>query len=251
VKSLVHGLILALSCASLGALACGIVFAVHSPLFVVSAVEVSGAENQPVAELAAVPVGKISLFDVDLSQIENRVLADPWIRSVRIRKNFPETVAIEVELKTPRAIYQAASGNLSYVDSDGKPFGKVSLAELHDLPVLTGFENGPGDRIREALRLLVSWDAARTSRDYRLSSLAWDDERGYRGLMVYGLPGRRLGPGKARTMVDFGQDLDADPIPQLKRLNQVLRYLGENSIQARQIWADSGKKIVVKTAHGS
>jgi hypothetical protein len=227
---------------------------VHSPLFLVKVVEVSGTEAagvdaplaQSVTDLAAVPIGKTSLFDLDLGQIEGRVLSNPWIRSVRVKKNFPQTLAIEVDLKTPQAIFQGQGGGLSYVDSDGKPFGKVSLSNLRDLPLLTGFDREPRTRVQQALRLLEDWEKSQASRSARLTSLAWEPERGFRGLIVYGLK-----TGRARAMVDFGQEVDADPIPQLKRLSDVLQYLSENSIPARQIWADSGKKIVVKTAHGS
>jgi hypothetical protein len=45
-----------------------------------------------------------------------------------------------------------------------------------------------------------------------------------------------------------GSTLSQDEI---QRLTQVFQYLRQNSIAARQVFADSGKKIVVKTAHGS
>ena len=253
-KPFARALVLVLSFASIAAAAFGVYCAVHSPLFLVKVVEVSGTESagldaplaQAVTDLAAVPVGKASLFDLDLGQIESRVLTNPWIRSVRVKKSFPQTLAIEVDLKTPQAIFQGASGGLSYVDSDGKPFGKVNLANLRDLPLLTGFDREPHTRVVQALKLLDDWDKSKASQSARLTSLSWEPERGFRGLVTYGLK-----TGRARAMVDFGQEVDADPIPQLKRLSDVLHYLSENSIPARQIWADSGKKIVVKTAHGS
>jgi hypothetical protein len=259
VKPFTRALVLSVSFASIAAAAWGIYCAVHSPLFLVKVVEVSGAESvgveaplaQSVTDLAAVPVGKASLFDLNLAEIESRVLSNAWIRSVRVRKSFPQTLSIEIDLKTPQAIFQGAGGSLSYVDSDGRPFGKVSLANLRDLPVLSGFDREPRARVQEALRLLGDWDRSKASESARLTSLSWEPERGYRGLIVYGLKPDGTRPRRARTMVDFGQEVDADPIPQLKRLTEVLRYLSENSIPARQIWADSGKKIVVKTAHGS
>jgi hypothetical protein len=38
---------------------------------------------------------------------------------------------------------------------------------------------------------------------------------------------------------------------QLERVGHVLEYLSDNGVNALQIWADAGKKIVVKTARGS
>jgi cell division septal protein FtsQ len=254
VKRFARAFVLAISLASIAAAACGIYCAARSPLFTVRVVEVSGAGSseldaslaQSVTDLAQVPVGKANLFDLDLGQIENRVLSNAWIRSVRVKKSFPQTLAIEVDLKTPQAIFQSLGGGLSYIDTDGRPFGKVSLASLRDLPLLSGFDREPRTRVQQALRLLGDWQLSKASDSARLTSLSWEGERGFRGLVVYGLK-----QGRAHAMVDFGQEVDADPIPQLKRLSEVLHYLSENSIPARQIWADSGKKIVVKTAHGS
>jgi hypothetical protein len=259
VKPFVRVFVLSISCAAIGAALWGIYCAAHSPLFTLQVVEVTGVESpgtdgplaQSVSDLAAVPVGKMSLFDVNLADVEKRVLSNAWIRSVKLRKNFPQTLSIDVDLKTPRAIFQSSTGNLSYVDSDGRAFGKVSLANVRDLPLLTGFDRQSATKVRSALRLIDEWEKAELPGSASLTSLSWEPERGFRGLAVYSFKSEGPNPRRARTMIDFGQEVDADPNSQLKRLKDVLRYLSENSIPARQIWADSGKKIVVKTAHGS
>ena len=51
--------------------------------------------------------------------------------------------------------------------------------------------------------------------------------------------------GARHARVDLGSDV---PFSQLA---QVFDYLHTHHIAARQIFADAGKKIVVKTAHGS
>ena len=61
---------------------------------------------------------------------------------------------------------------------------------------------------------------------------------------------------RLRTRIDLGREkevlVEGKLIPdQVQRLTQVFEYLRHNSIAARQIFADAGKKIVVKTAHGS
>jgi hypothetical protein len=251
-------LAIAFACVSLGLAAFGIYSAAHSALFLVRVVEISespadtgpaqpAVDTQELTELAAVPLGKVNLFDLDLGQIEHRVLSNPWVKSVGLWKSFPQTLSIEVTLKSPVALFQDPSGELSYVDSEGVPFGKVNLALGRDLPLLSGFSKEPPERVRGAISLLDLWGRSPAGRQAELASISWEPERGYRGLVVYRMKSR----GAVRTMLDFGQDLDADPAPQLKRIGQVLHYLGDNSIPVRQIWADSGKKIVVKTAHGS
>jgi hypothetical protein len=102
-------------------------------------------------------------------------------------------------------------------------------------------------RIRQALELLARWEKSDLREYSRLSALGWDDERGYRAWVTYS-----VGAVKARTQVELGKDVDDSTSDvQFKRLSGVLRYLSQHSMVANQIWADSGKKIVVRTAHGS
>ena len=248
-------LVLLLSCAALGAVAWGIQRTLHSPLFIVQVVEVTDqpehapVDAQTITELAAVPVGKINLFELDLKKIEERILNDPrgaWIREVYLQKRFPQTLAISVAYREPRALIQGAHGSLAYVDREGKIFGKLTLAYQPDLPLLTGFLNDDQYRVLDAIHFLEFWNKSPASQTSEISSLAWDDERGFRAVVTYPVAGKR-----GRTVVDLGQEPEAELEQQLQRLSRVLVYLGRNSVAARQIWADAGKKIVVKTARGS
>ena len=66
------------------------VVCVWSPLFqirrivVMPTVQVSSAQ---VSELAAIPAGS-TLFGFDESGVEKRLLANPWIKSVRLTRNL-------------------------------------------------------------------------------------------------------------------------------------------------------------------
>ncbi len=265
-RFVVRYLVLLASIAAFAGAAYGIRSAALSPLFTLQTIEVTEAgapsgragpareapvSSQAIIELASVPVGKQSLFEIDLAEVEKRILSHEWIRSVRLWKSFPETLSIEVTYRSPQAVFQSGQGALQYVDVDGRPFGRVSLSDPRDLPVLSGFPEKSPTRIVGALSLLGRWESASAARFSRISSLTWEPERGFRGLVVYPLGRSGTPAGFARTMLDFGQEIDAASPIQLQRIGEVLRYLGENAIPARQIWADSGKKIVVKTARGS
>jgi hypothetical protein len=234
--------------------------AMRSPYFLVQSVEVTDPlENAPVdahaiVELAQVPVGQANLFDVDLAAVEKRILSNPWVREVRLAKRFPSTLSIGITLREPCAIIQGPKGALAYVDTDGTVFGRVNLLTPSDLPLLFGFAADDGDKISEALRLVDSWDSSALQGISEISSIGWDASRGYRAMIIYSLNKNALGSGslrRARANVDFGHEIEAAPETQLRRLAGVFRYLGEHSIEAGQIWADSGKKIVVRTSPGS
>jgi hypothetical protein len=241
---------------SIGALlsiAIGLSFAVHSPLFLVQVVEVGDqpetapVDPQTISTLAAVPVGQVNLFDLDLKEVEKRILSHPWIRSVTLVKRFPQTLSIHVIFREPHALFQNKSGDMAYVDGDGRIFGRVNVLARSDLPLISGIDEKDGERIRETLRLIDAWEKSDLNRDSQLSSLNWEKERGYRAWIVYSTQGSR-----ARTVVDLGTDLGSAQMgSQFHRLDSVIRYLSQHDVAANQIWADSGKKIVVRTVRGS
>jgi hypothetical protein len=272
-STLRKALILGFSTVALGATGFGVRNAMRSPMFTLQVVEIADLpDNSPVdaqalTQLAAVPVGRVNLFDLDLKPIEARIVSHPWIREVRLEKHFPQTLSVSVTFREPQALIQSESGALAYVDVDGRVFGQVDLRVQPDLPVFSASMREGKDateHIRAALRLVHAWERSDLGKTSRLSQLEWDGERGFRALVSYPLAPAQSRPGGAkadgpsgpgargRAFVDLGQDLDAGSAkPQLERLSRVFEYLTAHRVLSRQIWADAGKKIVVKTARGS
>lgn len=247
--------------------------AIHSSLFLVQVVEIETdpgpgldvasetAEDpinaETISDLAAVPIGRANLFSLDLSQVEARILANEWVRAVTLQKRFPQTLSISVSFRKPLALVQNGDGSLSYLDQDARPFGRVNLSYQPDLPILVssawGREPGAPD-LAQALELLERWNSSTVAHFAQISSLGWEPERGFHATAVYRLktyrPGSR-GPALGRTLVELGNQSQGSDGAPLERLAEVFRYLHESSVPVRQIWADAGKKIVVKTARGS
>jgi hypothetical protein len=247
---------------ALGAVLLGVYQGMQSKLFIVQTIEIeSSMEHPPVDDkailrLASVPIGKANLFQIDLKAIERRLLAQEWIRDVRLEKRLPRTLVISVSFREPRAVFQTQKGGLLYVDQDGKIFGGVSLLRAADLPILTGFQVQAQEKIKEGLELIRIWESSPVSRSAFISSVIWEQERGYRVLATYAMNASEVGQKtnskfSARTMIDLGHEVDANLEGKLLRLVTVFEYLSGSSIAVRQIWADAGRKIVVKTAHGS
>jgi len=281
--ALKKALVFTLSFIAFGAATVGVYKAIHSPLFLLQVVEVttqnadriSLSQAHPslvmedaaplnadqISELAAIPLGAINLFDLDLSGVEKRLLKNEWIREVKLQKRFPQTLSITAVFKEPKAILSLENGAISYVDIDGKAFGKLNLmlaaSDSGDaaLPLLTGFESENISEVSTALQFLSQWSQSPLGSLTRIESLNLDPERGYRAMLSYELKGP-TGVRLQRTRVDLGlpKDLLAGgklAPDQVQHLVQVFQYLRHNSVAARQIYADVGKKIVVKTAHGS
>jgi hypothetical protein len=241
--------------------ACGLGFraAILSPLFYVQVVEVSEVEAPEVpidaaeiSRLAAVPLGKQSLFELDLASVEKRVLAHPWVREVKLQKRFPQTLAVSVVARDPRALLQKADGSLAYLDQDGQDFSRVDLAVRSDLPVISVADRGldpkaDRQRIVAALELAAAWSRGGLGRLAPLSSIDYHPERGFRAWVSYS-----TGTKKTRAYVNLGSEVDRETLEsRLTRLESVFSYLSLHSISVRHVWADAGKKIVVKIARGS
>lgn len=241
------------------ALTGGVIGVLNSDLFTVRVVEVLNLDSeapadaaprvltpldaQQVLEIAKVPTDSINLFSLKLTGIEKRLLAHRWIKGVTISKRFPQTVSISVTFREPIAILQNPDGALYYLDSDATAFAPLNLKSNSNLPVLVNF---PQEQIPAALHFLQSWAAEGLDRKSPLASLDWDSEKGLQIMATYPLP---HSPGRVR--VELGLSFATDPEAQLGRLREVLSYLTQNGIRARQVFADLGKKIVVRIARSS
>lgn len=273
-------LIVISSLGAIGVVGFGMHEAVHSPLFQVEAVEVNSSSASPpldegeILALASVPVGRVSLFELDLRAIQDRLLANDWIREVSLEKRFPHTLVMGVKFRDPYAVIQTRRGSLAYVDSFGTVFGNVTLKQNRDLPLFTGFtyfdaaglndsdkmpsrsQNRIQERIKDALHILSKWQLARLDEVSLISSVQWESDRGFRILVSYPLGGLVSGvvpdpKTQARAVIELGSEIEPSLEEKFLRLSNVLRYLSKNSIVVRQIRADVGKKVVVKTVHGS
>lgn len=243
-------LVIAASLSAVGLAGAGIYRAMSSPLFLVRVVEVSELpayaplDSEMILEKAAIPIGKVNLFALDLADIAARIRKNAWIREVRVQKRFPHTLTISPIFHEPKAILQKKDDSLAYVDSGGHVFGKVEPRYRSDLPVLHQVE----ENMKAALQIVHQWGEADLSSTTELSSIAFDKKRGFSAYVVYPLS---KGDQMGRAVIDFGHEIDGDFDLRLNRLQRVFHYLGTQTIAAHQIWADKGKKIVVKIAHGS
>lgn len=233
------------------------VSAARSPLFLIQIAEVKVLQESAqgiflsqdeILGLARVPVGKQSLFEVNLSIIENRILAHDWVDSVSIKRKFPQTLVIEPTYKIPRAIMRNAKTKMiQFVDRKGTLFGKYRLKEKLDLPWITAAEGELSERqILDVLTFLEDHSTAAAMA--RVSEVSFDPKIGYKVLLTYQTQNKQ----DVRSWMMLGPELSTqESHTQLKRVDKIIKYLSEHNLLAKQIWADAGKKIVVKFALGS
>ncbi len=113
--------------------------ALSSSRFSVQNIEVESSRRKSDREVAlgaGIQMGA-NLFSLDLRQAEQRLLADPWVRSVRVTRKLPQTVRIQL-VEHEAAALASLDGEVFLVGADGEPFKSWQEGDVHDLPVLTG-----------------------------------------------------------------------------------------------------------------
>jgi cell division protein FtsQ len=136
-------------------------FVLESSYFSLREIQVRGGDKvsgNEIVALAGLRRG-MSIWSLDLPEIEKKIAKHPWVRRVLVRREFPQRVVIEVEERKPKAI--VALRKLYYVDADGVLFKEVGAGENVKFPLLTGLSaeqlmsSDPSvrKRIREAIRL--------------------------------------------------------------------------------------------------
>ena len=160
---LASGVVVAIAAAL--AVAWGVLrYTVSTPRFAVNKLELEGAERLTqarVSQLMGLELGT-NIFKFDPERAEQMLLADPWIRQVKVTRRLPNTLRVELEERDATAV--AAIGEKLYlVTRAGEPFKELETKDPFDLPVVTGIaaENLAKDRTREVERIAVALEVLR------------------------------------------------------------------------------------------
>jgi cell division protein FtsQ len=115
---------------------------IASPRFQLRDIEVSGGERvsrEDILDLAEIAEGD-RLLRIDTDRVAGRVARHPWVASVRVRRQLPAALTIEVVER--HAAAAVALGGLYLIDDRGHPFKRATMDEADGLPVITGVARG-------------------------------------------------------------------------------------------------------------
>ncbi len=103
-----------------------------SSVFTVKSIEVTGLQYTPTEAVdeALAGVKGSSLWKVDLENVRTILGAEPWVRRVSARRDWPSALIIDIAERRPVASYPGSDGNWRVFDSEGRV-----LAILADFPV--------------------------------------------------------------------------------------------------------------------
>jgi hypothetical protein len=156
-------------------------YVMHHPYFTVQEIMVNSDGRFSAAEVQAWSglVQGRSLWRIDPAQVEARLLAQPWIETAQVRREFPQRVHVTVRTRRPLAIIQHDS--VIYLDDTGTCFAGQEQSAVLDLPYITGLTGlslgTPTARtaltgVLHLLSLARLWQEP-------LSEVHWDPQQGY------------------------------------------------------------------------
>lgn len=134
----------------------------QSPLFAVQKIEVEGLQHLTYSELiqeSGLNKGQ-NIFRIDTDQIKKRLLRDPLIEQIAVKRFMPHTIIIKIKERQPRALFLANS-TLLVIDANGYCLDRLSAGRSYDLPVITGLkpisiELGERVSTSEEIKLLLA-----------------------------------------------------------------------------------------------
>ena len=114
-------------------------FMARSPYFALHDIRFEGCTNvtpRELTSLANVRPG-YNIFTLNLQEISQKIITNPWVKDVRIERNLPhQQLIIRITERVP--VVLASQKDLFLVDREGDLFKKVERQDNIDMPVITG-----------------------------------------------------------------------------------------------------------------
>ena len=115
----------------------------------------------------------VSIFTFDTASARERLMRSDWVREARVMRLLPATLVVELEERTPFAIWREGGESVA-IDASGRALGKAEATAFPLLPVVSGpGAANPAKEIVEQIRGLP--DLAGRVRDIeRVAGRRWD-----------------------------------------------------------------------------
>jgi cell division protein FtsQ len=123
--------------------------------FVIKTVVFSGnvrLSDDELRSLAGLKGGE-SLLTLSSAEVYRKISSTPWVRSVMVRKEFPDRLLISVRETEPFALLDM-KGRLFIVDEKGKLLEELRESSMPFLPIISGDPFGDKEVFSEAISLV-------------------------------------------------------------------------------------------------
>lgn len=157
----------------------------RSSMFSVRSIDMNPCANVTKEEVWSIirGGGKRNIWNVPVRDVSRKLASHPWVRSVSVRRSFPDRLVVRIEEQRPVAMVNLDA--LWYVNDEGKPFKRLTAYDPKNLAIVTGFSVGDlrakdavtARNFRKALDLLLLAEAGPLRKN--LSEVHYDAQEGY------------------------------------------------------------------------
>jgi cell division protein FtsQ len=107
--------------------------------FGVRQVQLAGVDRQPRIDIyrEVLSGGSDAMILLDPADLRTRLNGLPWVADSEVRRQWPDTIRIDIVERTPVAIWQHAS-RYRLIDRKGAPLPPAPLKEFSHLPLVVG-----------------------------------------------------------------------------------------------------------------
>jgi cell division protein FtsQ len=106
-----------------------------------------------------------SLVFISNKKISQQLLKSPWVKSVHMRKEFPDTLALTIRESEPFAILDK-NDHLYLIDEDGKILEELRNNSIPFLPIISSDPVKEKEGLKEALNLVKTMNDEGMSSDW-------------------------------------------------------------------------------------
>ena len=179
--------------------------------FAIKVVHVQGNAHRSPEDIAR--TGGIApehnIFTTDLEAAQSRLLGDPWIERVSLRRKLPSTIVVDVVEREAHALV-AIGSDLYLVTRQGELFKKYEPGDPYDLPIVSGIgaEDVAQDRaaavglIRRALDVVADYDHTAAAKAHSVQEAHLEDDGGIALVVGKDATTLRLGRGPYRQSLE-------------------------------------------------
>lgn len=174
-----------------------------------------------------------SLARIPLREIYEKIETLPWIESVHLSREWPQTLRLKISPHEVKLLYFNTQGSLIPILNNAQLLGPISNQEAPDVTLVEGKAFVKNKEVRmQALQLLKELPEKGPLREEEISRLFYEEKEGF-GLELI----------RSGIQVKLGQNNFAI---KAARVSQVMEYLDSKSIEARVIDANLSQKVLVR-----
>jgi cell division protein FtsQ len=128
-------------------------YLLSSPYMKLKQVDMEGVDRKIRQELIQICglSPDLSLLELNLNELRQKMETHPWIRSVKLIRRFPHTLIVQAEKESPSALVLLEK--VSYMNHWGEVFTQVKEWEDMDFPIITGVSGKDPKTMKEKLEM--------------------------------------------------------------------------------------------------